>query len=71
MFFEVIPSKFVHILITPKFAAMQFTAQQIGILLNGTVDGNPDVTVDRLAKIEEATTYLLRTLHPQLLRLLG
>ena len=34
---------------------MQFTAQQIGILLNGTVDGNPDVTVDRLAKIEEAT----------------
>ena len=34
---------------------MQFTAQQIGTLLNGTVDGNPDVTVDRLAKIEEAT----------------
>ena len=34
---------------------MQFTAQQIGILLNGTVDGDPNVTVDRLAKIEEAT----------------
>jgi UDP-3-O-[3-hydroxymyristoyl] glucosamine N-acyltransferase len=34
---------------------MQFTAQQIGTLLNGTIDGNPDVTVDRLAKIEEAT----------------
>ena len=33
---------------------MQFTAQQIGILLNGIVDGNPDVTVDQLAKIEEA-----------------
>ncbi len=34
---------------------MQFTAQQIGTLLNGTVDGNPDVTVSMLAKIEEAT----------------
>ncbi len=34
---------------------MRFTAQQLGTLLNGTVDGNPDVTVDRLAKIEEAT----------------
>lgn len=33
---------------------MQFTAQQIGTLLNGTVDGNPDVTVNMLAKIEEA-----------------
>lgn len=33
---------------------MQFTAQQIGVLLNGTVDGDPDVTVDQLAKIEEA-----------------
>ncbi len=33
---------------------MQFTAQQIGILLNGNVDGNPDVTVNELAKIEEA-----------------
>lgn len=33
---------------------MQFTAQQIGTLLNGNVDGNPDVTVNRLAKIEEA-----------------
>ncbi|PWG82557.1 UDP-3-O-(3-hydroxymyristoyl)glucosamine N-acyltransferase [Pararcticibacter amylolyticus] len=35
---------------------MQFTAQQIGILLNGNVDGNPDVTVNELAKIEEAGT---------------
>lgn len=33
---------------------MQFTAQEIGILLNGTVEGNPDVTVNQLAKIEEA-----------------
>ncbi len=33
---------------------MQFTAQQIGILLNGDVDGNPDVTVNELAKIEDA-----------------
>lgn len=34
---------------------MQFTAQQIGILLNGIVDGDPDVTVSQLAKIEEGT----------------
>ena len=34
---------------------MQFTAHQIGVLLNGTVDGNPEVAVNRLAKIEEAT----------------
>ncbi|WP_423146576.1 UDP-3-O-(3-hydroxymyristoyl)glucosamine N-acyltransferase [Rubrolithibacter danxiaensis] len=33
---------------------MQFTAQQIGLLLNGTVEGDPNVTVDQLAKIEEA-----------------
>ncbi|MXV49738.1 UDP-3-O-(3-hydroxymyristoyl)glucosamine N-acyltransferase [Pedobacter sp. HMF7647] len=33
---------------------MQFTAHQIGILLNGTVEGNPDVTVNKLARIEEA-----------------
>jgi len=38
---------------------MQFTAQQIGTLLNGIVDGNPDVTVDQLAKIEEATAGCL------------
>ncbi|MBC8053643.1 MAG: UDP-3-O-(3-hydroxymyristoyl)glucosamine N-acyltransferase [Sphingobacteriaceae bacterium] len=34
---------------------MQFTAQQIGILLNGIVDGDPEVTVNQLAKIEEAS----------------
>ncbi|HEY1023767.1 MAG TPA: UDP-3-O-(3-hydroxymyristoyl)glucosamine N-acyltransferase [Sphingobacteriaceae bacterium] len=33
---------------------MQFTAQQIALLLNGTVEGNPDVEVSQLAKIEEA-----------------
>jgi UDP-3-O-[3-hydroxymyristoyl] glucosamine N-acyltransferase len=34
---------------------MQFTAQEIGLLLNGTVEGNPLATVNQLAKIEEAT----------------
>lgn len=33
---------------------MQFTAKQIGNLLKGTVVGDPDVTVNQLAKIEEA-----------------
>lgn len=33
---------------------MQLTAHQIGILLEGTVEGNPEVTVNQLAKIEEA-----------------
>ncbi|WP_207533547.1 UDP-3-O-(3-hydroxymyristoyl)glucosamine N-acyltransferase [Desertivirga arenae] len=33
---------------------MQFTAQQIGSLLNGSVDGNPEVTVNKLGKIEDA-----------------
>jgi UDP-3-O-[3-hydroxymyristoyl] glucosamine N-acyltransferase len=33
---------------------MQFTAQQLGLLLNGTVEGDPLVTVNQLAKIEEA-----------------
>ena len=35
---------------------MQLTAHQIGILLNGTVEGNPDVSVNQLAKIEDAPT---------------
>src|ERR1700712_5520253 len=34
---------------------MQFTAQQIAGLLNGTVEGNPSAAVNQLAKIEEAT----------------
>jgi UDP-3-O-[3-hydroxymyristoyl] glucosamine N-acyltransferase len=33
---------------------MQFTAQQIALLLNGTVEGDPLAAVDQLAKIEEA-----------------
>src|SRR5690606_4182262 len=32
---------------------MQFTANQIATLLNGYVEGNPDVLVNQLAKIEE------------------
>ena len=34
---------------------MKFTAAQIAEILNGTVDGNPDTEVERLAKIEEGT----------------
>jgi len=34
---------------------MQFSAQQIAALLNGTVEGNPSAAVSQLAKIEEAT----------------
>jgi UDP-3-O-[3-hydroxymyristoyl] glucosamine N-acyltransferase len=33
---------------------MQFTAQDISLLLNGTVEGDPAATVNQLAKIEEA-----------------
>ncbi|MDB5133619.1 MAG: lpxD [Mucilaginibacter sp.] len=33
---------------------MQFTAQDIGFMLNGTVEGDPHATVNHLAKIEEA-----------------
>jgi UDP-3-O-[3-hydroxymyristoyl] glucosamine N-acyltransferase len=34
---------------------MEFTAQQIAEALGGTVDGNPDVVVNNLSKIEEGT----------------
>ena len=34
---------------------MEFTAQQIADLLNGTIDGDPEAKVTRLAKIEEGT----------------
>jgi len=34
---------------------MEFTAKQIAELLNGTVEGNPEVKVSRLSKIEEGT----------------
>ena len=33
---------------------MQFTAQQLGFILNGTVEGDPNEPVSALAKIEEA-----------------
>lgn len=33
---------------------MQFSAKEVGLLLNGTIEGNPDVKVFQLAKIEEA-----------------
>jgi len=34
---------------------MKFTAAQIAEILNGTVDGNPETEVEKLAKIEEGT----------------
>ena len=34
---------------------MQFTAHEISLLLNGTVEGDPSATVSQLAKIEEAS----------------
>lgn len=34
---------------------MQFTAQEISFMLNGTVEGDPHIAVDKLAKIEEAS----------------
>ena len=33
---------------------MQFTAQELGFMLNGTIEGDPLVPVNQLAKIEEA-----------------
>ena len=32
---------------------MEFTAKQIAGILNGTIEGNPDVSITKLAKIEE------------------
>ncbi len=32
---------------------MEFTARQIAELLHGAIEGNPDITVDRLSRIEE------------------
>jgi UDP-3-O-[3-hydroxymyristoyl] glucosamine N-acyltransferase len=34
---------------------MEFTASQIAIFLQGTVEGNPEITVSNLSKIEEGT----------------
>jgi UDP-3-O-[3-hydroxymyristoyl] glucosamine N-acyltransferase len=33
---------------------MQFTAHELSLLLNGTIEGDPQVSVNKLAKIEEA-----------------
>ncbi len=38
---------------------MKFTAQQIADVLEGTVDGNPDIEVSNLSKIEEGTAGAL------------
>ncbi|HEY1010789.1 MAG: UDP-3-O-(3-hydroxymyristoyl)glucosamine N-acyltransferase [Daejeonella sp.] len=50
---------------------MQLTAHQIGILLEGTVDGNPDVAVNQLSKIEDAQkgslSFLSNTKYEQYL----
>jgi len=34
---------------------MQFTAHEISLMLNGTIEGDPNAAVNQLAKIEEAT----------------
>jgi len=36
-----------------KTTSMEFTAQQVSELLNGELDGNPDVKISKLSKIEE------------------
>ena len=50
---------------------MQFTAQEISLLLNGTVEGDGFVRVDRLAKIENgdvgSLTFLTKPKYEQLL----
>ena len=38
---------------------MQFSAHQIATLVNGSLEGNPDVMVEQLAKIEEASSGCL------------
>ena len=50
---------------------MQFTAQEISLLLNGTVEGDAFVTVDKLAKIEDgdggSLTFLANPKYEQVL----
>jgi UDP-3-O-[3-hydroxymyristoyl] glucosamine N-acyltransferase len=50
---------------------MQFTAQEIGLLLNGTVEGDAFVKVDKLAKIEDggagSLTFLANPKYEQFL----
>jgi UDP-3-O-[3-hydroxymyristoyl] glucosamine N-acyltransferase len=36
---------------------MEYTARQIAAILNGELEGNPDVTVNHLSKIEEGKTH--------------
>jgi UDP-3-O-[3-hydroxymyristoyl] glucosamine N-acyltransferase len=38
---------------------MQFTAHDISLMLNGTIEGDPTVTISKLAKIEEASNGAL------------
>lgn len=38
---------------------MEFSAEQIAGILEGTVEGNPDITVSGLSKIEEGETHTL------------
>ena len=38
---------------------MQLTAQQIATLIQGTIEGNPDVTISNVAKIEDAAEGFL------------
>ncbi|MBC7759218.1 MAG: UDP-3-O-(3-hydroxymyristoyl)glucosamine N-acyltransferase [Phormidesmis sp. FL-bin-119] len=48
---------------------MQLTAHQVGILLEGTVEGNPGVAINHLSKIEEAQSgslsFLANTKYEQ------
>lgn len=48
---------------------MEFTASQIAGLLEGTIDGNPDVIINRLAKIEDgepgSLSFLANPLYTQ------
>lgn len=39
-----------------NFVSMKFTASQIAAILDGEIDGNPEVWVDKLSKIEEGET---------------
>ena len=48
---------------------MQLTAHQVGVLLDGTVEGNPGVAINQLSKIEEAQSgslsFLANTKYEQ------
>ena len=38
---------------------MEFKAKDIAVLLNGVVEGNPEVTVNNVSKIEEGKPHTL------------